>query len=75
MRKSNSKACLLVLLVLGDGPEEVWVLALRAGVLRDGALRAVRHHHRPKVRGDAGDGLHGVGTGGTEDAHRGLEGR
>ena len=64
---------LLVLLVLGDGPEEVGVLALRAGVLRDGPLRAVRDDHRAEVCGDAGDGLHRVGAGRAQDAHGRLE--
>ena len=65
---------LLVLLVLRDGPEEVGVLALGPGVLRDGPLRAVRHDHRAEVRGDAGDGLDRVGAGGAQDAHGRLEG-
>ena len=64
---------LLVLLVLRDGSEEVGVLALGPGVLRDGPLRAVRDDHGAEVGGDAGDGLDGVGAGGAEDPHGGLK--
>ena len=46
----------LVLLVLRDCPEEVWVLLL-VPLAGDGALGAVGDHHRLEVLGDAGNGL------------------
>ncbi len=51
----------LVLPVLCDGPEEVWVLVLRL-LARYGSLRAVGDHHRLEVLGDARDGLDGIGA-------------
>ena len=58
---------LLVLFVLGDGAEEVWVvLPVVAG---DAALGAVADHHGAEVLAHPGDGLHGVGAGGAQHPH------
>ena len=62
---------LLVLFVLSNGPEEVWIIF--SVITGDAALSAVTNHNSSEMFGHSGNGLHGVGAGGAQHAHRGPE--